>query len=157
LGAAVGHALHGRGLEAGPTALLSLALLFSVPGLMAAESALPQEPPPLMVQSSIDIDAPRSVVWEKVISIPDLPAPSEWFFLGGVAYPKGAKIEGHGVGAVRRCVFSTGDFVEPITKWTEPSELEFSVASQPPVMRELSPYEHVHAPHLEDGFLRSER
>jgi hypothetical protein len=67
-----------------------------------------------------------------------------------------AHIEGTGVGAVRHCEFSTGPFVEPITRWEPPSRLSFDVASQPRPMHEWSPYQHVNAPHLVDN-MRSKR
>jgi hypothetical protein len=67
-----------------------------------------------------------------------------------------ARIEGEGVGAVRYCTFSTGSFVEPITRWDAPHHLAFDVVENPPPMRELSPYEKVDAPHL-DGFMTSRR
>ena len=49
---------------------------------------------------------------------------------------------------MRYCEFSTGPFVEPITVWEPPNRLSFDVAKQPPSMREWSPYEVVHAPHV---------
>jgi hypothetical protein len=58
------------------------------------------------------------------------------------------------VGAVRRCEFSTGPFVEPITVWDQPHRLAFDVTQQPPSMTEWSPYHDVHAPHLE-GYMVS--
>ena len=95
-------------------------------------------------------------MWRHVISFPPLRPPHERVFRLGIAYPTAASIDGRGVGAVRRCRFSTGDFVEPITVWDAPRVLRFDVASQPPPMRELSPYGHIHPPHL-DGFLQSVR
>jgi hypothetical protein len=68
-----------------------------------------------------------------------------------------ARIEGSGVGAVRHCEFSTGDFVEPITVWEEPVRLAFDVVDQPDPMVELTPWRHVHPPHLEDRSLESQR
>ena len=44
-----------------------------------------------------------------------------------------ARIEGEGVGAIRYCSFSTGDFVEPITAWEKPHRLAFDVVKNPPV------------------------
>ena len=67
-----------------------------------------------------------------------------------------ARLTGTGVGAVRRCEFSTGPFVEPITAWEEPSRLAFDVSEQPPPLHEWSPYRRVHAQHLLDT-LRSRR
>ena len=61
--------------------------------------------------------------------------------------------EGEGVGAIRYCEFSTGAFVEPITVWEPAHRLAFDVVDQPLTMQELSPYENVHAPHLESGLV----
>jgi hypothetical protein len=65
-------------------------------------------------------------------------------------------MEGTGVGAVRRCEFSTGPFVEPITTWDAPRLLALEVRSQPHAMRELSPYNLADPPHF-DGYLQSRR
>jgi hypothetical protein len=64
----------------------------------------------------------------------------------------GARIDGTGVGATRYCEFTTGRFVEPIRVWDPPSRLAFDVAEGPDPMFELSPYRHLHPPHLEGGF-----
>ena len=106
--------------------------------------------------TSVDVAAPASTVWRHVVqfkTIEDLPA---WYFRLGIAYPISASINGSGLGAIRRCEFSTGAFVEPITAWDEPRRLAFDVIAQPPAMRELSPYSKVYAPHL-DGFFASSR
>ena len=65
-----------------------------------------------------------------------------------------ATITGHGPGAVRRCVFSTGPFVEPITIWDEPRLLKFDVTENPPPMQEWTIYAAIHPTHLH-GFLVS--
>jgi len=96
------------------------------------------------------------VVWRHVVSFGDLEEPPRWFFRLGIAYPRRATITGTGVGAVRRCEFSTGAFVEPITAWDAPSRLAFDVASQPPPMTEWSPYANLAPPHLSKSF-RSRR
>jgi hypothetical protein len=57
---------------------------------------------------------------------------------------------------MRRCEFTTGAFVEPITVWDEPRTLGFDVALQPAPLHEWSPYTRVYAPHL-DGFFRTTR
>src|SRR5262249_42888891 len=69
----------------------------------------------------------------------------------GIAYPIRARIDGEGVGAIRRCEFSTGPFVEPITAWEAPHRLAFDVVSQPEPMHETSPYRQIDAPHLRNG------
>jgi hypothetical protein len=52
-----------------------------------------------------------------VIEFSKLPPPQEAIFKLGIAYPMRAQIAGHGPGAIRHCVFSTGAFVEPIEVW----------------------------------------
>lgn len=108
------------------------------------------------VRSSVEIDATPMTVWSQVIAFPPMPEPTAWFFRMGVAYPKYARIEGTGVGAVRYCVFSTGPFVEPITIWEPGRRLAFDVRSAPLPLIELSPYDSLAPPHLH-GFLESRR
>ncbi|HEX8206799.1 MAG TPA: SRPBCC family protein [Solirubrobacteraceae bacterium] len=132
------------------------ALALSVPLFMGFEAGADRQPEVHPIRTSVVVEAPPSVVWRHVLSFPPLPAPREAVFRAGIAYPVGATIEGRGVGAIRRCRFSTGDFVEPITAWEPPRRLAFDVSAQPAPMRELSPWGDVHAPHL-DGFLRSHR
>jgi uncharacterized membrane protein YhaH (DUF805 family) len=154
LGALTGYAVQRskRGAVVLPPAICSFALV--LPGLMGIEALQDAQPAVRPVTTTIVVNAPPEVVWRNVVSFAELPAPRETIFKAGIAYPIGARIEGRGVGAVRRCRFSTGDFVEPITVWDAPRRLAFSVRSQPPPMKELSPYGDVHPPHL-DGFLRS--
>lgn len=132
----------------------SLVLLL-VPGAIGAEAAI-AEPTLRQVVTSIEVDAPPAAVWPHVVGFSELDPPPEWFFRLGIAYPMRARLEGEGVGAVRHCEFSTGPFVEPITRWEPPHRLAFDVASQPPSMTELSPYRHLDAPHLE-GYMQSRR
>ncbi|MBX3192391.1 MAG: SRPBCC family protein [Labilithrix sp.] len=136
------------------TAHLMVAFL-ALPGLAEAEH---QTASPRLheVTTSIEIDAPPERVWPNVIGFSELPPPPEIYFKLGIAYPMRANISGEGIGAVRRCEFSTGPFVEPITVWDEPRRLAFDVTSQPPSMTELSPYRDVKAAHLE-GYMVSRR
>jgi len=157
LGALTGHLFRrggGGGAPAVPSALCSIALV--LPGLMGVEARTTEKPAVRPVTTSVVVNAPPEVVWRHVIAFPKLPPPREAIFRAGIAYPIGARIDGRGVGAIRRCSFSTGDFVEPITVWDAPHRLAFSVAQQPAPMKELTPYGNVHPPHL-DGFLRSRR
>jgi uncharacterized membrane protein YhaH (DUF805 family) len=155
LGAAVGFVIQARPWSMQDNPTLLLALLVTLPALMAAESASAEEPALRDVCSVVEIDAPPEVVWRQVIAFPDLAEPDDWVFRTGIAYPKRAEIHGRGVGAVRHCVFSTGAFVEPIDVWQEPECLAFRVADQPEPMKEWSPFD-VHPPHL-DHYLVSRR
>lgn len=113
-------------------------------------------PPVFEVRSSIVIAAPPERVWKHVVAFSELPEPREWFFRAGLAYPKRARIEGSGVGAVRYCEFSTGPVVEPIEVWDEPRLLRFRVTDNPAPMHEWSPYAHVLPKHLH-GYLISKQ
>ena len=108
------------------------------------------------VRSSVIIDAPPDAVWSHVVAFREIPEPTDWVFRAGVAYPIRAHIDGSGVGAVRYCVFSTGAFIEPITRWEPGRRLSFDVAESPAPMKELSPYRDVSPPHLH-GYLRPKR
>ncbi|HEX5829681.1 MAG TPA: SRPBCC family protein, partial [Gemmatimonadaceae bacterium] len=108
------------------------------------------------VRSAVIIDAPAHIVWRSVVEFPPLPEPSQLLFRSGVAYPLRAEIVGTGVGAVRYCVFSTGAFVEPITRWEPGRRLSFDVTEQPPPLQEWSPYAEIAPPHL-DGYFVSRR
>ena len=151
LGAVLGREIARRRPE---SPALAGCLLILVP---LSDAARPAAPPELaVVTTCIDIAAPPEVVWRHVVSFAALPPPDEWLFRMGVAYPVRARIDGRGVGAVRRCEFSTGAFVEPITAWEEPRRLAFDVASSPIPMEEWSPWRTVYAAHLHSGF-RSQR
>ena len=123
---------------------------------MGAEAGADRPPAQRAVTTSVIVDAPPETVWRRVVAFPPLPEPRSMHFRAGIAYPRSATISAGASGAVRRCRFSTGDFVEPITVWDEPRRLAFSVTEQPAPMRELSVWGDVHPPHL-DGFLRSRR
>ena len=148
LGGVLGREIALRACGRRAPAVLSAIVL----PLVATALVPPSPPPEREVVSAVEIAAPPEVVWRHVVGFPPLPPPREALFLAGVAYPVGARIAGQGVGAVRRCEFSTGDFVEPITRWDEPRTLGFDVSAAPPPMEEWSPYARVFAPHLASGF-----
>jgi uncharacterized membrane protein YhaH (DUF805 family) len=152
MGAALGRriALHDR--SAVVNALLGVVLL---PATAIVDA---DRPPSALreVRSAVEIDASPAAVWRNVIQFPPLPEPSDLVFRAGIAYPKRARIVGEGIGAVRYCEFSTGAFVEPITRWEPGLRLSFDVRSQPRPMQEWSPYADIAPPHL-DGYFRSRR
>lgn len=148
LGALLGRQLA-RSLPARPRDGLALALAAPVLLLVDRWSG---PAPEIEVASAVEIDAPPEAVWPHVVGFADLPRPRHWLFATGIAYPVRAAIVGEGVGAVRRCEFSTGAFVEPITRWEPPRVLSFDVRSQPEPMEEWSFYRRVHPPHLSGTF-----
>ena len=131
---------------------LPLAIVF-VPIGLAVESGVLPEPPLHRVDTEIEIRAAPAVVWREVVAFRELPPPTERWFRAGIAYPIRATIAGAGPGAVRRCTFSTGDFVEPIEVWDEPRLLRFGVTSCPPALHELNPFHEVVAPHVSGYFM----
>jgi hypothetical protein len=151
MGGAVGRSIARR-----RTPPAFAALLFVVPTGSLVERVSGVKPPVYEVVTSIDVAASPNVVWKRVISFNEITTPLPWYFRAGIAYPLRATITGEGVGATRRCEFSTGAFIEPITAWEPPRRLAFNVTSQPPPLHELSIYKNVYAPHV-DGYFRSHR
>ena len=153
LGALVGYTIQDRPWLNDYSASISLLMILMLPSLMAAESVNEPTPQIRAIETEMIIDAPPAMVWRHVIAFPPLAEPTDWLFQIGLAYPQRAEIDGVGAGAVRRCIFSTGTFVEPIDVWDEPKLLRFRVTDQPAPMEEWSPY-HIHPAHL-DHYLRS--
>ncbi|HSY92990.1 MAG TPA: hypothetical protein VK812_16585 [Candidatus Binatus sp.] len=135
--------------------VLLSALLVFVPGIEWMEHVAATPSATFVARTAIDVQAPPERVWREVVAFSEIPAPTEWMFRAGIAYPIRAEMLGSGAGAERHCVFSTGAFVEPIEVWDEPRLLKFSVTSNPPPMEEWTPYSRIEPPHLH-GFLVSE-
>jgi hypothetical protein len=129
--------------------LLGIALF---PLLVAWEHSDETSLPVHKVATKLSIHAPLNTVWQHVISFSPITEDPNWLFQLGIAYPIQAKIDGQGVGAIRYCMFSTGPFVEPITKWDAPRSLEFGVSSNPAPMKELSFWPDLDTPHLHRTF-----
>lgn len=127
--------------------------LLCLPLMLGWEASLDRAPPTYEVTSSIVIDAPREVVWDHVVSFSEITEDPSLLFRAGIAYPLRATIAGAGPGAMRRCTFTTGDFIEPIEVWDEPNLLRFGVTACPPTMTEMSPWGEIAAPHLEGNFV----
>ena len=154
MGGLVSQLLRRRGPEHPSTRLHASLLFVLLPLATAGEAALDRQPEVRPITTTVVVDAPPERVWPHVVEFDPLPPPREAIFRAGIAYPIEATMEGEGVGAVRRCRFSTGNFVEPVTAWRENRLLRFRVTEQPEPMRELSPWGRISPPHM-DGFLRS--
>ena len=151
VGGWVGYLIQNRAFLKNP----SLSVFVATFLLMGFEEKALPEAPLFAVRSEVLVNAPPEKVWNHLVTFSELPPAEDWLFSLGIACPTCATIEGPGVGAIRHCNFTTGAFVEPITVWDEPNRLAFDVISQPPPMKELSPYD-IHPPHL-DGHLESKR
>lgn len=104
------------------------------------------------VTTEVEISADAMTVWDAVVSFPEIEEPLSFPFNIGIAHPTSAVIDGEGVGAIRKCEFNTGDFVEPITVWEVGRRLEFDVTACPPPMVETSIYANLDLPHLHGTF-----
>jgi uncharacterized membrane protein YhaH (DUF805 family) len=151
-GGLIGYVLQKRTYATSTLRVASVVCLL-VPGLIFIEYALGETPPLYEVKTSVVIKSDLQTVWTHVVTFSQLPPPTEAMFKAGIAYPIRAEMHGHGVGAERHCVFSTGAFVEPIRVWDEPRLLAFGVSGQPPAMEEMSIYRNLHPPHLDNYFV----
>jgi hypothetical protein len=109
------------------------------PLLLLGETIAPPTPARLQVVSEVTIHADADTVWRNVVTFPPIDAPAEPIF-ALTAMPIEARIDGAGVGALRRCIFTNGTFEEPIEVWRPGRELTFGVRGQP---ANLDPYLHV--------------
>lgn len=149
--AIAGGALGRRGARLGKEPSGPLYCVALLPLMFAADAISPPEAL-MLTNESVVIHAPASRVWEAVTS--DDPISQQPTLVGklGLAYPERGKLLGRSVGAVRHGYFSTGVAQEKVTDWQPGRVLGFVVLRQPPAMIEMSPYAHVHAPHLNGYF-----
>jgi hypothetical protein len=140
----------------GPKAFSTVLVLLPLALALSAEPRILPHPPTRTVHSSVVVQGDIAKVWETVVAFPEITSSPDGIFDYGIAYPIRATIEGTGVGAIRRCTFNTGDFVEPITAWEAPHRLAFDVVENPLPMKEWSFWGEIDTPHLH-GFMVSER
>ncbi|HEY2034495.1 MAG TPA: DUF805 domain-containing protein [Rhizomicrobium sp.] len=150
IGAALGRAAALSGKRSNRDSLMGLVLL---PMVFGSEYMLPANTF-FSTTESIDIAAAPHDVWRSIVDMGAITSPVSLPFKLGVAYPVRGDIIGTGVGAIRRGTFSTGIALERVTEWSMDRKLAFVVISDPPAMHELSPYQHVNAPHVK-GYFRT--
>jgi hypothetical protein len=148
-GGVVGSSLALSGKGSARSTLSSITIL---PLIFAAERVLPPSES-FDTRQTIEIAATPECVWQAIIHMDRIDEPLPLPMRLGVAYPLSGEIVGEGVGATRLGVFSTGTAVEQVTEWEPNRKLAFTVLKDVPGMRELSPYAHVHAPHVSGYFL----
>ena len=104
-GGMLGYTIQaGYWLHKGTPAMLSIVFLFT-PAFQSAEHWAKLQPEKYEVRTAIEVNAPPEKVWNQVVAFAEIPPPKELLFRAGIAYPIRAEISGHGVGAVRHCVF----------------------------------------------------
>jgi uncharacterized membrane protein YhaH (DUF805 family) len=146
LGRAIARYTSGSPRQTVP-ALVLLPLLFALENAWAATTSF-------VTYETIEVRAPPEVIWRALVHMDPIDEPLALPFRLGVAYPISGEVIGEGVDAVRRGRFSTGTAVERVTEWLPNRKLAFAVVDDVPAMHELSPYEHVHAPHV-IGYFRT--
>ncbi len=151
IGSSLGHYFVSKRQSNTMTTLIALTLLIPLTGFIEKKTEN-EENNIMSVTTSVKINANAETVWKNVIVFPELNQPTELLFKAGIAYPINATIDGQGVGAIRYCNFTTGSFIEPITKWDAPNLLSFDVQESPAPMKELSFWD-IDAPHLHDYFV----
>jgi len=156
LGGSLAYYIQGNYWGAKHGAAMLSVVLFLMPALFGMERSATLDVPRFEVRTSIDVKAPPTQVWQEVVAFAEIPPPTEMLFRAGIAYPIRAEISGHGPGAMRRCVFSTGPFLEPIVVWDEPRLLKFGVISSPAPLNEMTPYGRIEPRHLHDYFVSEE-
>src|SRR5437773_1241376 len=156
LGGSLGYVIQAHHWRPKQTPAMFSILILLVPASFGVERAVDLRPLAYEVRTAIEVNAPPEKVWNDVVAFAEIPPPLELLFRAGIAYPIRAAISGHGVGAVRNCIFSTGPFVEPIEVWDEPRLLRFGVTAKPPALNELTPYGIIDAPDLH-GYFVSEK
>lgn len=152
IGASVGYAIHDSQRPVTTNTFIVPVLAISVLGFIEHNDE--RIPPTVAVSTGIIINSPKQDVWDQLIAFSEIEEPTDFLFKTGIAYPTHAEIDGKGVGAIRKCNFTTGPFIEPITIWDEPNLLEFGVKDQPPPMIEWSIYRQLEIAHLE-GYFKS--
>ena len=153
LGGCVGFFIQGQHWGARSKPAMFSAILLVLPAAFFGEHVAALRPPVYVVRSAVTINAPPEKVWNQVVAFAEIAPPQELLFRAGVAYPVRAEISGSGAGAMRRCIFSTGAFEEPITGWDQPHLLKFDVEKNPEPLNELTPYGHISPPHLHGYFI----
>lgn len=153
LAALVGGALGRAVAVARRSAKETLASLALLPLVFAAENVL-ETATRFDTDQTIEIHAPPEAVWRSIVHMESIEEAPALPFRLGVAYPLRGEVIGEGVGALRRGEFSTGTAIERVTEWIPNQKLAFVVSKDVPAMRELSPYQHVHAPHVV-GYFRT--
>ncbi len=146
LGRAIANSRHNRPQNLVPV-IAALPLVFALEAIMPATTTF-------VTEQRIAVRAAPETVWQSLL-VMDIAEPPSLLFRVGVAYPLRGEIVGEGVGAQRNGTFSTGTAIERVTEWSPARKLAFTVEKDVPAMREVSPYEHVHAPHAV-GYFRTD-
>ena len=151
--AIAGGAVGRRTARIGKDPMGPLYCIALLPAMFFADALYPPAGT-FLTNESILIEAPAPQVWQALTSDAPIREPVTLVGRLGLAYPQRAHLSGTTVGAIRTGYFSTGQAREQITTLREDRRLGFVVLSQPPAMKEMSPYGRVNAPHV-DGYFET--
>ena len=150
IGGSVVWEIHRANTKKSDATLMGVVLL-SLPAIFAGEPLGRPETPTFTVQSEVFVAASPQRLWPLVVDVAELPPDGRLWSRLGMATFRRAWTEGEGIGAIRYCEFDTGLASEPVEVWDPPRHLKLRVETTPTPLKELSIYEHIHAPHLK-GF-----
>ena len=150
VGGLLGHAIALLARRPAGETLSCVALL---PLVFAVETFLPAATS-FETYQTIEVHAPPDAVWRSLLSTDPVADP-----LRAAVPPRrglSAARRNHRRRRRRRAPrrVLTGTAIERITEWEPERKLAFVVVDDIPAMRELSPYDHVHAPHVV-GYFRT--
>jgi hypothetical protein len=152
LGGVLGREIARSGQYSGGQMASSVAIL---PIVFAIEAVFPPAAR-FDTEQTISVNASPEKVWRAIVQMETIEEPISLAHRMGLAYPLRGRVFGAGVGALRYGDFSTGTAIERVTEWEENRKLAFVVLKDIPGLRELSPYRHVHAPHVHGYFTTRE-
>ena len=111
-GGIIGYILQQRTAPPSHTLRVVSLVFLVMPAFVLLENAMIASTPQYEVTTSVVVKASPEQVWQHVIAFAELPPPTDLLFQTGIAYPTRARLDGQGVGAVRHCIFSTGEFID---------------------------------------------
>ncbi len=147
MGGSVVWEIHRANSRKTNTPLMGVVFL-SLPALLVGEPLGRPAPPTFTVRSEIFVAVSPERLWPLVVDVGEFPPDGQVWSRLGMATFRRAWTEGQGIGAIRYCEFDTGLAREPVEVWEPPHRLRLRVETTPTPLKELSIYEHLHAPHL---------
>lgn len=80
-----------------------------------------------VVQDSIVVNAPPERVWSNLLQVDNIQSSKPGLMYIGLPIPVRCTLEGHGVGAKRKCCFNSGYIEETVTGWNPPYRMTLSI------------------------------
>lgn len=100
------------------------------------------------VTSTIVIENSIEKVWGNAIKGSQFSKPDLLLDKLGIAYPKSSQFKSEGIGAIREYNFTTGSYLQAVSKWDPPYIVEFNTKEAPIHMTENNPFWEISPTHL---------